>query len=260
MGLRVLGLGAGVQSSTLLLMACEGLEHLDAAVFADTGRELTATYRHLDWLEGRAGQAGIPIYRVSRGNLRDDALAGKPEAWMPLHLRGGGHRAQARRQCTSNYKIALIKRQVRSLGATADEPAALCKGITIDEIGRVKDSDVLYIRHAYPLIDRRMTRGDCRLWLEAHGYPIPPKSACVECPYHDTAGWRAVRAEPEAWAEAVAFDRAMRKARTGGLRSEEVEAFLHFSGRPLEEVDLSTASERGQLDLFGDECEGVCGV
>ena len=36
--LNVLSLGAGVQSSTLLLMSCRGvLPKLDAAIFADTG-------------------------------------------------------------------------------------------------------------------------------------------------------------------------------------------------------------------------------
>ena len=35
--LRVLSLGAGVQSTALLLMSCKGeIEKLDAAVFADT--------------------------------------------------------------------------------------------------------------------------------------------------------------------------------------------------------------------------------
>lgn len=38
------------------------------------------------------------------------------------------------------------------------------------------------------------------------------------------------------------------------------EAFIHRSLRPLEEVDLRNDYERGQPDLFGSECEGLCGV
>ena len=178
---------------------------------------------------------------------------------MPLHLRGGGPPAQARRQCTSNYKIALIKRRVRQLGAHRTNPATVCKGISLDEIGRMKDSDVQYIRHEYPLIDRRMTRVDCRLWLQARGYPDPPKSACIGCPFHDTAGWRAVAADPEEWADALAVDEALRDARTRGL-GPEAQAFLHFSGRPLTEIDLTTPQEHGQLELFQNECVGVCDV
>jgi hypothetical protein len=32
------------------------------------------------------------------------------------------------------------------------------------------------------------------------------------------------------------------------------------SGRPLDLVDLSIRSSSPQLNLFGNECEGVCGV
>src|SRR3954453_22297778 len=80
--LRFLSLGAGVQSTTVLLMALHGEfpDCLDCAIFADTGWEPTAVYEHLDWLEGRAKDGGIPIHRVSAGNLRQDlldAVAGK---------------------------------------------------------------------------------------------------------------------------------------------------------------------------------------
>jgi hypothetical protein len=69
--LRVLSLGAGVQSSTCLLMSLAGeLPRLDAAVFADTGWEPKAVYAHLDRLEATATAGGIPVYRVSAGNLR----------------------------------------------------------------------------------------------------------------------------------------------------------------------------------------------
>jgi hypothetical protein len=36
--------------------------------------------------------------------------------------------------------------------------------------------------------------------------------------------------------------------------------FVHRDRVPLTEVDLSTAEDRGQLDLFNNECEGMCGV
>jgi 3'-phosphoadenosine 5'-phosphosulfate sulfotransferase (PAPS reductase)/FAD synthetase len=93
-GLRVLSLGAGVQSSTMLLMACEGLiERPDCAIFADTGWEPGKVYRWLKVLEGHAAAAGIPLHRVAKGNLRADLLeqaAYKPHlssnptaAWRP---------------------------------------------------------------------------------------------------------------------------------------------------------------------------------
>jgi 3'-phosphoadenosine 5'-phosphosulfate sulfotransferase (PAPS reductase)/FAD synthetase len=93
--LRILSLGAGVQSTTVLMLAAEGrLPKLDAAIFADTGWEPAAVYTHFDRLVREVAQpAGIPVYRVSEGNIRADAL--DPEhrfASMPLFVKnpGGG--------------------------------------------------------------------------------------------------------------------------------------------------------------------------
>jgi len=50
--LRVLSLGAGVQSSVMALMAAHGeLPRINCAIFADTQWEPKAIYEHLDWLE-----------------------------------------------------------------------------------------------------------------------------------------------------------------------------------------------------------------
>ena len=49
--LRVLSLGAGVQSSTLALMIEKGeIPMVEAAIFADTGGEPAVVYKWLDWL------------------------------------------------------------------------------------------------------------------------------------------------------------------------------------------------------------------
>ena len=46
---HVLSFGAGVQSTTLLLLSCDGLlPRLDHVIFADTQWEPQAVYRHLD--------------------------------------------------------------------------------------------------------------------------------------------------------------------------------------------------------------------
>lgn len=48
--MRVLSLGAGVQSSTLLPMAIEGELQIDRAIFADTQWEPRAVYQWLEYL------------------------------------------------------------------------------------------------------------------------------------------------------------------------------------------------------------------
>ena len=54
--IKVLSLGAGVRSSTVLLMSYHGeLPLLDAAIFADTQWEPKAVYEHLEWLKQEVG-------------------------------------------------------------------------------------------------------------------------------------------------------------------------------------------------------------
>jgi hypothetical protein len=254
--LAVLSLGAGVQSTTLLLMACHGeIEPRPVeAIFADTGWEPRAVYEHLDWL---ASVSSIPITRVSAGNIREDALSGERFAKMPVYVRyqNGTGRSMLSRQCTQDYKISPIRRHIRTTYPA--QRVMLQMGISLDEAMRMRDSGVRYITNVYPLVDRRMTRHDCLLWLERHGYPRPPKSSCIGCPYHDGRYWREMQRErPDEWADAVAFDAAIRTA----LPRVTGEVFLHRSMIPLAQVDLTTPEDHGQLSLFDAECTGHCGV
>lgn len=119
----------------------------------------------------------------------------------------------------------------------------------------MKESRVRYIVNRWPLIERRMSRNDCLRWLAEHGYAEPPKSSCIGCPFHSDDQWRALRDSPAEWEDAVAVDAAIRNQ--SGMRGQQ---FMHRSMLPLAAVDLSTAEERGQVNLFENECEGMCGV
>jgi hypothetical protein len=252
----------------------------DCAIFADTGWEPRAVYEHLEWLEEKARAGGIPIHRVSAGNLREDLLDAvrgerKRVANPPYFVRNrdeaGEYATPDRggmlwRGCTKEYKIAPIRRKIRAIAEQAAGSKRLPEGcveqwfgISLDEWRRMRESDVAYIVNRYPLVERRLSRTDCVLWLRRHGYRVPPKSACLGCPYHDDAAWRAMKRErPGEWMETVAFDAAIRR----GLPGVKGEAFVHRSLIPLDTVDLRPAGERGQMRLFGfdDECYGHCGV
>jgi hypothetical protein len=70
--LRCLSLGAGIQSSTVLLLACEGvIPGFDVALFADTGWEPRAVYENLARLRAHAAKFGIPVRTVSAGNTAE---------------------------------------------------------------------------------------------------------------------------------------------------------------------------------------------
>lgn len=258
--LRVISLGAGVQSTTMALMAAHGEigPMPDCAIFADTGWEPGAVYEHLDRLEPLLP---FPVHRVSRGNIYSDLKQCANGHWADVPafvLNADGSKGVVNRQCTKQYKIRPIRQKVRALLDLERKPsptrvvAEQWIGISTDEAMRVKPSTESWQEHRWPLIEQRMSRRDCLLWLKGHGYPEPPKSSCIGCPYHSDEQWRALsRAE---FAEAVEADRAIRNSRRKG------ELYLHRSCLPLDEVDFSTAEELGQLNLFINECEGMCGV
>ena len=174
--LRVLSLGAGVQSTTLALMAAHGEigPMPDCAIFADTGWEPRAVYEHLAWLRS-PNVLPFPVHIVSAGDLRADLLAGaRGERWasipaftrtvtpagaeLPVYdedengdLVAIGSRivptervgvGMIRRQCTGDYKIAPIRRKVRELLGIAGRrspKAPLAEqwiGISLDEVLR----------------------------------------------------------------------------------------------------------------------------
>lgn len=269
MKLEVLSLGAGVQSTVLALMACTGeLQGLQAAIFADTGWEPARVYKHLDRVEAELDRAGIPLYRVAKGNLRRDSVDPAHRfASVPYYVRNpDGSDGMGRRQCTAEYKLAPIMRKCRELlGAAAPDFRRVPRGNVVtqwigfstDEIHRVNDRrDNLYSEKRYPLLELGMSRKDCQRYLKKHGWGDTAKSACIGCPFHGNAQWRELRDNhPEEWADAVEFDRLIRKGGARGLPLNG-EAFLHRSRLPLDiaPIDKVTAREYAdrQIDIFDE--------
>ncbi|MGH7743264.1 MAG: hypothetical protein ACREQ5_00380 [Candidatus Dormibacteria bacterium] len=155
--ITLLSLGAGVQSTTLALLAVEGkLPKLDAAIFADTGWEPATVYEHLARLGVVLAEAGVPLHRVSAGNLRGDLINPVHRyASVPYFVRNpDGSDGIGRRQCTSEYKLRPINRKVRELlGATPPKFRSVPRGrvaeqwigFSTDEVHRVSDRvSVLY--------------------------------------------------------------------------------------------------------------------
>ena len=264
--MRILSLGAGVQSSTVALLIAHGeIAPVDAAIFADTQWEPPTVYQWLDWLEQ---QVPFPVHRVTRGNLRADILAkanttGGRFAAVPWHMKHpDGSKGMGRRQCTAEYKLLpLYRKQRELLGAVPRQrlPVGSCEtliGISTDEAMRMKPSRHRWNTHVFPLIDLEMSRRDCLTWMRDHGYPEPPKSSCIGCPFHSNTEWRRIKADPALWADAVAIDESIRQP-VRGIKGQQ---YMHGSLLPLAQVDLSTAEERGQVNMFINECEGMCGV
>jgi len=262
---HVISLGAGVQSSTMALMAAAGelLPMPQCAIFADTQVEQPSVYRWLDWLEKKLP---FPVHRVTAGNLAEKSLivrtseSGKKytkHAVPAFIVDERGKRGLLMRQCTLDFKITVIIRRIAELRRNARKPPVIqWIGISRDEAMRRKPSRVSYITNVWPLVDHGYTRQACLRWMEARGFPTPPRSSCSFCPYHSDAEWRRLKSEePEAFAEAIAYDESLRVALDGVIRGTP---YLHRSLVPLREADFS--NEDGQAYLFTEECEGMCGV
>lgn len=268
MTLQIISLGAGVQSSTMALMAAAGeiTPMPDAAIFADTGCEPAAVYTWLDWLEM---QLPFPVYRVMhKDGLKQniiDSVAGGRFAGAPFYTEtDNAIEGQLRRQCTREFKIEPIRQKARQLlglkkGERAGKQVLVSQwiGISSDEAIRMKPTQDAWIENRWPLIERGMSRWGCLEWMQRNGYPSPTKSACTFCPYHDDGLWRDMKLnDPVSFAEAVSVDEMIR----GGVRGTTPKLYLHRSLQPLSEIDFSNAEDMGQGSLFGDECEGMCAV
>lgn len=264
--IHILSLGAGVQSSTLALMAAAGevTPMPKAAIFADTQAEPASVYRWLDWLEG---QLPFPVRRVTAGDLTETStrlrVSGRTGNNYLSHLvpaftvMPGGAKGTWFRQCTDKHKLTPLR---QAIDAERSESAAIVWiGISTDEAIRMKQSKRAGVTHIWPLIDAGMSRADCLRWMGSHGFPTPPRSSCSFCPYHSDKEWLRLKTqEPEAWIAALAYERRMQEAAARVPRLNAV-PFLHSSLVPLAEVALTDA-DRGQGDLFGEDCTGMCGV
>ncbi len=263
--------------------------HFDVAIFADTGEEPQAVYRHLEYLQS----LGNPeIWIRSAGKLGDDLVnginsTGQRFASIPAftaedHLVRPGScdnkmppapkYGMVRRQCTSEYKIRVIEKAIRrelvGLKPRKHMPRDIRVfqyfGITVDEKQRAERAKkrfekIRWAEPVYPLLEMGWSRKDCIEWLEGRLPHQVPRSACVFCPYRTNREWLYLReTDPQGWERAVEIDHALRQEGSVVNRKLEQKLYLHRSCVPLELVDFEK-----QHTLFrpmGHECAGMCGV
>lgn len=268
--LRVLSLGAGVQSSTLALMIAAGeVEMVDCAIFADTQAEPAAVYEWLKWL---TTQLPFPVHIVTAGNLWASASTVRRtrdgqrtyvSTGIPVYTTEGLRKGLGKRQCTRSFKIDPIVRKCRELLGLKRVPAKplglvdMLMGISTDEASRMKPAVMEWIAARFPLIDAGMSRDDCLRWMADHGYPRPPRSACTFCPFHDDAEWLALTDAEFADAAAKEIELQAAYSETTEMRGTP---FFHASRVPLGQAILNAMTEPAQLNFFNNECEGMCGV
>lgn len=270
--IHIISLGAGVQSSTMALMAAKGeiTPMPKCAIFADTQGEPQSVYKWLAWL---TSQLPFPVYIVSRGSLEQNCLKVKFSkknnrlsfSGIPAYIRQpDGSPGLSPRQCTRDFKIdpctKAVNRVRREMEGGLATKSFLWIGISTNEIYRAKQHrNSPRIENRFPLFEQRFDRQACLTWMAKNNYPKPPRSACYFCPYHSDAEWVRLRdEEPEEFSKAIAFELSFQKSVSRTPMTGV--PYLHKSMKPLSQVDFSTEEERGQLNMFNNECEGMCGV
>lgn len=247
--MKAISLGWGTQSFALAAMVALGeLPPVDVAIHADTTHEASGTYafaeRWTPWLE----EHGVKVVTVQPPSAPlVDQWGGMMIPAYTATEKGG----QVKRQCTGDWKIDPIRRWLQA--NREKQVVELQIGITADEITRAKPADVKYIVNTWPLLNRPWRRHEVKAWLLEKGLEVPPRSACTFCPYHSRVEWRALQGTPD-WDRAIAVDEEIRKARP------PFDLFLHPSRIPLTQVDFRSDQEKGQMELWDSECEGMCGL
>lgn len=254
MSIRAINYGGGVQSTAMLVLAANGEIDYQTALFCDVGAdsENPATIEYVKrYAKPYAHAHGIELVELRRHRrdgtqetLMERIHRSERSIGIPIRIQAAG---RFRRNCTKDFKINLIVAELRRRGATAEAPATSAVGISMDEFHRMTTSRIPEQRLDYPLIALRLDRQDCMNIIAREGLPVPPKSSCYFCPFHNQADWsRMAREQPELFAKSVELER---------LINERLErlgtgpGYLSSAGRPLDEA----FTDDGQLALFDDD-------
>ena len=120
------------------------------------------------------------------------------------------------------------------------------------------------LRKVFIFVDNDITRKGCIEFLAPLVPHKTPRSACKFCPFHDDFEWdQQKREDPEAFAESVALDYALRAPGNVVNRNLDQPLYLHRSCVPLDLVQLNPEPREVKAQLamnFNSECLGVCGI
>lgn len=273
MTMRVISYGGGWQSNALLVLAAQGVIDYQTFLFCNVGSdsENPKTIAYVNEVAKpyaqKHGLTLIELQKTRRDGTPDTIYQrltrpGSRSIGIPVRMNGSG--APGRRSCTADFKILVVDKWLRQQGAK-EKGAQVGLGISLDEIERVKpnmDPDTLsWKENVFPLLQevpRPLTRADCGNLLTRAGLPLPPKSACIFCPFHTLARWQEMRwHEPEQFWYAAELE-AFLNRRRAALGLDPV--WFSRALKPL--AQATTDYEQASLFDAGEQpCEsGYCFV
>lgn len=304
---RVFSSGGGLQSTAALVLAARGIIDYPTFLFCNVGHdsEYPATLQYVrEVAMPYAQKHGINLIELQKCD-RDGVPVTlyqrltKPESKsieIPVRMSGSG--APGNRNCTYNFKIAVVDKWCKSQwsehikwlkkvfwrryglsGALKKEhfpifmhdlnnfhslyqPIEVGLGISLDEIQRMKpnmDPKTIYWKvNTHPLINevsKPLTRQDCINIIKDECLPLPPKSACIFCPYHTLQKYQEMRTnESGLFWKVIALEKLLNERRKM-LGKDDV--WLTKALKPLDEA--TTDLEQCAIEE-DSECEGYCFV
>jgi hypothetical protein len=271
MSLRSFSFGGGVQSTAALVLAAQGVIDFPLFLFANVGddSENPATLAYVEnYSRPYAAEHGIELATLERVLVRtgehrtllqDLIREGSKSIKIPVRMSNG---APGTRSCTATYKIQVVGRELKRRGATAEAPATVGIGISLDEIHRANNNrhQEPYEQVTYPLLELGLRRVDCARIIRDAGLPVPPKSSCWFCPFHRPETWHDMRRnEPELFEKSCGLEELINRRRDA-LNRDHV--WLTRFNKPLRQaipdgVDLLPGFE--DFDPAAGACDsGYC--
>lgn len=235
--------GGGTQSSAIAALICMGELTPDLAIIVDTERELSTTWEYLDkWVQPALRAAGCDLVVVPKSQYATVDLMRNDDILIPAFTTEGDGVGKLPTFCSNEWKKRVMQRWATDQGV---DQADIWMGFSIDEMRRCSQPIGKW-QHRYPLIEKRMSRGDCIALVKRMGWPDPPRSSCWMCPNKTQGEWKWQKeSAPEDFAKAVRFEKEIQIA--------DPDLWLTQAAIPLSDIDFST--DQGQM--FGS-CVGGC--
>ena len=239
--MNILNYGGGTQTVAMVILVANGvLPKPDRIIIADTGREVSSTWRYLDeyiqpFVEKRIG---MRVEIASHDLATVDLYSHQGVLLLPAFTKSG----KLSNWCSNEWKARVVTRYIRQTYPRGQITNWI--GFSLDEVRRVKGAK----GRIYPLIGHAITRADCERIIATAGLPQPRKSRCWCCPNQSNEEWRSMSMDE--MTAAIELDEA--------IRAEDIERneggfFLHHSRQPLADADFSVE------DRHASGCQlGLC--
>lgn len=281
--------GAGKDSTAVMILQARGELSLNYThVFCNVGAksENPETLAYIeDVLKPYAQKHGIEFIEICKvdanGNsvdLWDYTLSSETKSIpIPFYLAG---RAPAKRSCTVDWKVRVLNRWINSMNF---DRVNLGIGFNLDEGYRMTrkplfwhDHEMTYDKetrefkqgralgfsqdYTFPLIRKGINRAHVESIIKSEGLVIPPKSACIFCPFITRGERIEQKRNLQVWNSALEFETALNE-KIKRTKANPETAYIHPDKIPL----AMTPDQMSLWDSWSDTeqagCdEGYCGV